>query len=515
MCAGEQERFLQRLVFAFGFFQALLHGLWAEALKVGVGCNGQGGHRLAEALDGGGVIRAGAVPQRGGQRGCLAHGNDGALLVLQRAQAVGEGFDQRLRQAGSAQLACVVADRRRQRLQCRALARQRGAVHGQAAECGECRECEALCASELHAQGMEREVGNGERVGVEVVRTGELFAAAEKALLEQAQHARRQRHHQHHADQIEHGMEEGNHQGRYRWLFQVGIQPAEQADEHGQEQQRHRAGHEVEDHMCCGEPARIGRGADGRQDGGGDGADIGADQHRAGRLHRHQAALGGGDDDRDDRARGLHQHPEQGADADQDEPAGETGGDEILQRAQAAQGRKTVLEAVDAEEEHAEARQRLSECARTQGAATEHQEGTEADEGHGEDVDLQAQAQSGNQPGVHRRADVGAEEHPQGIAHRQQAGVDEADAGDGDGGGGLHQRGDQHACGKTAGRGGGAALEQALQGVAGGQLQALGHHVHADQEQADAPGERRDQFESGGGKRFQGSAPRRVDSRRA
>lgn len=44
-----------------------------------------------------------------------------------------------------------------------------------------------------------------------------------------------------------------------------------------------------------------------------------------------------------------------------------------------------------------------------------------------------------------------------------------------------------HACGKTAGRGGGAAFEQTFQGVAGGQLQALGHHVHADQEQADAP----------------------------
>ena len=125
----------------------------------------------------------------------------------------------------------------------------------------------------------------------------------------------------------------------------------------------------------------------------------------------------------------------------------------------------------------------------------EHGEG-DADEGQhgGEGVGLQQlqdeaaalQTAQGEDPGGDGGADVGTHDDTHGLLQSHNAGVNKADDHDGGCGGGLDHAGDGEAGEKTGEFVGGQLGEDHFQLAAGGALQGIAHHVHAEQEQAQA-----------------------------
>lgn len=108
---------------------------------------------------------------------------------------------------------------------------------------------------------------------------------------------------------------------------------------------------------------------------------------------------------------------------------------------------------------------------------------------------LNLQADERDDPARHRGADVGPEQHPQRGAERQQAGVGESDRRHGDRAGRLHQRCHQHPRPQRMGARPRRAGQDAVQGRAGGQFQAIGHQAHAEQEQAQPAGHRAERLQ--------------------
>ena len=95
-------------------------------------------------------------------------------------------------------------------------------------------------------------------------------------------------------------------------------------------------------------------------------------------------------------------------------------------------------------------------------------------------------ARQGQDPGGDGGADVGTHDDADGLAEGHDAGVDKAHQHDGDGGGGLDGHGDADTQQQALEGVGGHAFEQALQLAAGHFLQALGHQVHAVEEESQA-----------------------------
>jgi hypothetical protein len=190
-------------------------------------------------------------------------------------------------------------------------------------------------------------------------------------------------------------------------------------------------------------------------------------------------------------------HRHRHADEHAQQPPGQVGRQQ-RQRLR-AQAREALAQQLDAQEQHAEARYRLPQRAAPRGAAREVQGHAQADEGQGEGVHLHREAQPRHQPARDRRAQVGAEHHPQRRREAQQPRVDEADGRHRHRRGRLHQRRERHARGQAVQGRARPGCEHALQRLARRQLEPAGEHGHAQQEQADAAQQRAGGDEGSGG----------------
>jgi hypothetical protein len=152
------------------------------------------------------------------------------------------------------------------------------------------------------------------------------------------------------------------------------------------------------------------------------------------------------------------------------------------------------LHEVQAEEQDAETEEnvRFFPCLSLFG---EQHRGGDADGCKGEDGDVHLEPQNGDDPAGERRADVGAEDHADGLDQGHQAGIDERDHHDGGRGRTLDQYGDED----TGEDGDETVLRHHLQNVFElvpcGLLKSFGEELHAIQEQAEATRHRQDRHQ--------------------
>ena len=346
------------------------------------------------------------------------------------------------------------------------------------------RNAHAAEPAQFQVQRLDRECRHRRDVPIEVARP-QPFVAWPETRGQGAFHAAGQRPHQSDAEQVEDAVKQRQADGRRRVQPECLLQPVDSADQPRQQQQRDESGDQVEQHVCGGRPSRIRRRAEGgenRRDGG---ADVGADD-AGGRLRQRQhAGLGEGQHDGEGGAGRLHQHRQHCTGQDecqrrQHAVAAEPGQIETL-----AAVRERLLHEADADEQHAESGQYLTDRWAPALTTAELQCHADADQRQRGRLDLDLQSNQGHQPAGHRGADVGAEQDPQGLAEGQQPGIDETDRGDRDRRRRLHQGGHQDSGGEASQPGLGGGGQQSAQGRAGRQLEAVGHQCHAQQEQAD------------------------------
>ncbi len=294
-------------------------------------------------------------------------------------------------------------------------------------------------------------------------------------------------------------MEHGQHRRCAATDAGAHAQPRTERNQPGQQQQRDAGREHVERHMRGRRPPRVGGRPDGCQQRGAGGADVGADDDRRGVLDADRAAMRGGQHHRGGRARRLDQQRHQRAEADQHQRAQHAV--DLRQLGLRSQRLEAGGHRIDAEKEQAEAGQRQPPAAAARLGPAQAQQHARGDHRQRVGVDVELEPEQRDQPARQRRADVGAEQHPQHLAQREHAGVDEADRRDRDRRRGLHQRGHRDAAGQRARPRAREALEHVAQRRAGALAQALGHQRHAQQQQADAAGQRGPLFgaQHGGG----------------
>ena len=367
--------------------------------------------------------------------------------------------------------------------------------------------------ADFAGQGIERQGGHGQHRLVEVTRFCLVFLGTPEAREQKSGEPVGKRPDEEHAEDVEDGVEQRQLGGRRRIQPEQFAHGTEQAEQPGQQQQGDDTGQHVEQNMRCRRALGIRRGANGGEQGRYRGADVGADNHGSRRLDAHQAALRRREGNHQRGRRGLHQHGHQDADKNHGDDA-----DRPFPVRQPEIGGGTgegVLEQVDAKEEHAEASQCRTQCGAPGALAGQAQQHAKADQRQREDVDAELHADQGDQPAGHRRPDVGAEQHPQGLAEGEQAGIDEADGGHRHRARRLH--GDRHQCagGQAAQAGLGGPGKYPLQRRPGGQLEAVGHQPHAEQEEADTASQTAEQGQQVHGVRPSPfPAPDRVEASR-
>ena len=339
-------------------------------------------------------------------------------------------------------------------------------------------------ARQFLAHGLQRQLRCIEQAVVQMLRPGQLFVLAFEQPEQDPDHAAGQRPHQQHAQTVEQGVEQRQRGGNRRIKRQGFADTFDQLQHGRQDQQRHDPGQHVEEHMRGRHAPGVGRGLDDGEDGRGGGTDVGTDHHGGGGLQPDRAAGCGGQGQRHGGTGRLHAQGQQEAQPDVNQVTEHGAGAELVEIDICRHAGKGVLQQVDAKEKHAEAGQ--CQPARTPATlAAGHVHGhADADGRQGKQLDLHLEPDQRYQPAGEGGADIAAENHPDGLRQGQQAGIDEADGGNGDGTGRLHQcsqaGADQQRLGTVAGKAGQNGLER----TARQSFQAVGHLPHAQHEQA-------------------------------
>jgi hypothetical protein len=283
-------------------------------------------------------------------------------------------------------------------------------------------------------------------------------------------------------------VEHRQHRRGLRRKAHLHRQPLRRGQQPWQQGQRDPRGADVERHVRGGRALGVGGRAEHREQGRGGGADLGADDHRGRGRQRNHAAGCGGERDRERGAGRLHQDGQHRAHRGEQQRAQHAIGGQPLQIEGVAEIVEAVLEGVEAEEEDPEADERLAQR-RAPAAAADPQAHAHRHGRHAQHLQVQVEADKGHDPRGERGADVGTEHDADGLTEVEQPGVDEADRGEHHRARRLHQGGDQHARADPARGAASAGGQQAAQGRARSDLEAVAHQPHAEQEEADAAGE--------------------------
>ncbi len=161
-------------------------------------------------------------------------------------------------------------------------------------------------------------------------------------------------------------------------------------------------------------------------------------------------------------------------------------GHDCERHAESAPG-KGDTQQIDAGEKDAKTGQCLAQRLIAVVASVESQQHAKADERQGDKFYRSLEIDQAHQPADHGMADIAAIHKGDGLHQIHEPGIDKADGGHGHCSGGLHQGGDQDAGKNAPERGGGGASQDGAQGIARGNLEALGHELHPEQEEADSP----------------------------
>jgi len=240
-------------------------------------------------------------------------------------------------------------------------------------------------------------------------------------------------------------------------------------------------------------PPGFATGVDTGQAGGHAGADVGTENQGNTRVQGQESLLRQHDDHTGERARTLDQRREQRAHQDTEE--------RILQPGQQVQERPVGAQRIHghahdghAVEEHAEAQDDVAQVAQFTAAPLELQ--GEADGDHQQRVVGELE---GDQLRGDGRADVRAQDHAQGLRERHQLGLHEAHEHDRGGAGALDDHGHQRSHRGAQIAVGRQGAQDGAHAAAGCPLQRRTHHVHAEEEQAQAAGQAEEHEQDPGG----------------
>jgi len=228
-------------------------------------------------------------------------------------------------------------------------------------------------------------------------------------------------------------------------------------------------------------------GADGAQDGGDGGADVGADGQGqrvlVGDLPRRQ----GGDDQHQGSVAGLHHHRGEDADEGIEQQAEQAGHGELGKVDGRLERLEPLFHVMDAEEQETQAAQHIADALQDLGRL-EQENHAEHQHRHGIGGDVHLEAEAGHQPGTGGGAQVGAEDDADALAQPDQPGAEEGDGDDRNQRTGLHHRGGDNPECQAFPEPVGGYPQQFLQHAAGEGLEAFFQRDHAKQEDGDAGG---------------------------
>ena len=216
----------------------------------------------------------------------------------------------------------------------------------------------------LQCEGAHRQGRCLQQVGIEKFRAGERFVRRTEQTCQPAREARGERQDEQHAQHVEQGVESGEPARRVIHQMRAVQHAFGGPQKQWQQGQRRERRHRIERDMGHRHAPRGRCRADGRQQRGGGGADIGADHGRRRQRQRHSAARARRQGDGDGGAGGLGERGQQRANENKHRDGEYPGLLQVEGRDLRGKAGKGLLQQADAEEKQAEARNRLRRAAK-------------------------------------------------------------------------------------------------------------------------------------------------------
>ena len=334
-------------------------------------------------------------------------------------------------------------------------------------------------AGQFLSQGVERQFRDRQDRFVQKSGQGLILFTLPEPLFQPLRQSAAQRPHEHDTQHIERGMEQGQGDRRVRRQLHAFSHPHNKTHQPRQEQQGHGTREHIEQHVGQGGALCIGRGTDARQRRCHSAAHVGTDHHRGRALRVDQATLGCGQGDGHGRTGRLHHH---GHHQTHQQLRQQHQRALALRQAEAVrQATKRRLQKTNAQKQQTKARQSRANGPTAAVLPRHAQQGTHANHGQRQGLDLELQAHQRHDPAGHAGAHVGTKHHPHRRPQGQQASVDKTNRRHAHRRGRLHQRGEQNARPQSLPTGPGGQAQDVLKRRPGRQLQAIGHHGHAQQ----------------------------------